>query len=63
MDDKGSGDCTGQIHYVLGDLGLGYCDRLVAVDEGRQTRLFCGYASCDGYLTIECSMLSGCHGA
>merc|ERR1719367_1081329 len=63
VDDKGSGDCTGQIHYVLGDLGLGYCDRLVAVDEGRQTRLFCGYASCDGYLNIECSMLSGCHGA
>ena len=52
---------TGTIWYEYGDLGLGYCDRL-AVDDGHQTRLFCGYATCDGLLNIQCSMLSGCHG-
>lgn len=61
VDDKGSGDCDGTIWYEYGDLGLGYCDRLM-VDDGHQTRLFCGYATCDGYLNIECTMLSGCHG-
>ena len=44
VDDKGYGDCDGTIFYEYGDLGLGYCDRL-AVDDGKQTRLFCGYAS------------------
>merc|ERR1711910_246588 len=62
VDDKGYGDCDGTIWYKTGDLGLGYCDR-VLLDDGHQTRLFCGYATCDGYLNIECSMLSGCHGA
>lgn len=62
VDDKGSGDCDGVLFYEYGDLGLGYCDRL-AVDDGHQTRLFCGYATCDGYMNIECTMLSGCHGA
>merc|ERR1711868_242982 len=61
VDDKGSGDCDGTIFYEYGDLGLGYCDRL-AVDDGHETRLFCGYATCDGFMNIECSMLSGCHG-
>ena len=61
VDDKGSGDCDGTIWYEYGDLGLGYCDRLM-VDDGHQTRLFCGYATCDGYMNIECTMLSGCHG-
>jgi len=62
VDDHGSGDCTGTIWYKTGDLGLGYCNR-IAVDDGHHTRLFCGYATCDGYLNIECTMLSGCHGA
>merc|ERR1711970_1199616 len=31
----------------------------MTVDDGHQTRLFCGYATCTGYLNIECSMLSG----
>ena len=62
VDDKGSGDCDGTIWYEYGDLGLGYCNRL-ALDDGKQTRLFCGYATCDGYLNIQCTMLSGCHGA
>merc|ERR1739842_31720 len=62
VDDKGSGDCDGTIWYEYGDLGLGYCNRL-ALDDGHQTRLFCGYATCDGYLNIQCTMLSGCHGA
>merc|ERR1712183_67333 len=35
----------------------------VTVDDSHQTRTFCGYADCAGMLTIECSMLSGCHGA
>merc|ERR1719300_1250346 len=61
QDDKGYGDCDGTIWYEYGDLGLGYCDRL-AVDDGHQTRLFSGYATCDGLLNIQCSMLSGCHG-
>ena len=61
VDDKGSGSCDGTIFYETGDLGLGYCDRL-AVDDGHETRLFCGYADCTGYLEIECTMLSGCHG-
>merc|ERR1719420_1230229 len=30
-----------------GDLNLGYCDR-IKVDDGKQTRLFCGYAECTG---------------
>merc|ERR1711922_116242 len=62
VDDKGSGNCDGDIHYVYGDLGLGYCNRLV-VDDGKETRMFCGYAFCTGYMNIECHMLSGCHGA
>merc|ERR1711978_444920 len=61
VDDKGSGDCDGTIFYEYGDLGLGYCDRL-AIDDGHETRLFCGYATCDGFMNIECHMLSGCHG-
>ena len=61
VDDKGSGDCDGTIWYEYGDLGLGYCDRLT-IDDGHQTRLFCGYATCDGLLNIDCTMLSGCHG-
>merc|ERR1712189_31409 len=61
VDDHGYGDCQGTIWYKTGDLGLGYCNR-ISVDDGHQTRLFCGYATCDGYLHIECSMLSGCHG-
>merc|ERR1711973_443907 len=32
------------------------------IADGHQTRLFCGYATCDGLLNIQCSMLSGCHG-
>merc|ERR1719411_1801907 len=32
-------------------------------DDSHHTRLFCGYATCEGYLNIQCSMLSGCHGA
>eukprot|EP00091_Calanus_sinicus_P001708 TRINITY_DN1172_c0_g1_i2.p2 TRINITY_DN1172_c0_g1~~TRINITY_DN1172_c0_g1_i2.p2 ORF type:complete len:141 (-),score=43.73 TRINITY_DN1172_c0_g1_i2:31-453(-) len=59
VDDKGYGDCDGSIWYKTDDLGLGYCDRKMTVDDGHQTRLFCGYATCDGYLNIECSMLSG----
>merc|ERR1711915_1042365 len=63
VDDKGYGDCSGHMEYTYGDLGLGYCDRWVSLDDGQQTRLFCGYATCTGYLNIHCSMLSGCHGA
>merc|ERR1719150_2801473 len=58
VDDKGYGTCQGHI-YLYGDLGLGYCDRL---DDGYQTKLLCGYATCQGMLTIHCEMLSGCHG-
>ena len=61
VDDKGSGDCDGTLWYKTDDLGLGYCDRMT-VDDGHQTRLFCGYAECTGYMNIECTMLSGCHG-
>jgi len=63
VDDKGFGDCTGTFWFEQGDLGLGYCDRVTTLDDGHQTRKFCGYASCEGYLNIQCSMLSGCHGA
>merc|ERR1712189_145020 len=61
VDDKGSGDCLGDITYFYGDLGLGYCNRLM-LDDGHQTRLFCGYATCTGEMNLECTMLSGCHG-
>merc|ERR1719356_1898721 len=47
VDDKGYGDCTGAVHYVYGDLNLGYCDR-IKIDDGKQTRLFCGYGDCTG---------------
>merc|ERR1712228_835189 len=47
VDDHGYGDCNGVLWYKTGDLGLGYCDRMT-VDDGHQTRLFCGYATCDG---------------
>merc|ERR1711894_451887 len=64
VDDKGYGDCTGSIYYVYGDLNLGYCDRsIMKISDGKQTRLFCGYAECIGMMNIYCSMLSGCHGA
>ena len=62
VDDKGSGDCDGTLWYKYDDLGLGYCDRMMSVDDGHQTRLFCGYAECTGYMNIQCTMLSGCHG-
>lgn len=64
VDDKGYGDCTGSIYYIYGDLNLGYCDRYnMRIDDGKQTRMFCGYADCNGAMNIHCSMLSGCHGA
>merc|ERR1712179_762351 len=62
VDDKGSGNCTGTFWFETGDLGLGYCNRIVTLDDGEQTRKFCGYASCTGYINLHCSMLSGCHG-
>jgi len=62
VDDKGYGDCAGTFWFESGDLGLGYCDRIVTLDDGEQTRKFCGYASCNGYINFHCSMLSGCHG-
>merc|ERR1719228_843408 len=63
VDDKGYGDCEGTLWYEYGDLGLGYCDRMITMDDGHQTKKFCGYCDCDGYMNIHCSMLSGCHGA
>merc|ERR1719339_427822 len=62
VDDKGYGDCAGTFWFETGDLGLGYCNRIVTLDDGEQTRKFCGYASCTGYINLHCSMLSGCHG-
>merc|ERR1719222_1872642 len=43
VDDKGYGDCTGSI---------------MKISDGKQTRLFCGYAECIGMMNIYCSMLS-----
>merc|ERR1712127_140370 len=63
VDDKGYGDCEGVLWFKTDDLGLGYCDRVVTLDDGEQTRKFCGYCTCTGYMNIHCSMLSGCHGA
>ena len=60
VDAAGYGTCTGDIFYELGDLGLGYCDRM---DDGHQTRVLCAYSECIGQLDITCTMLSGCHGA
>merc|ERR1719304_125294 len=45
-------------HWVtVDDKGSGDCDRMMSVDDGHQTRLFCGYAECTGYMNIQCTML------
>merc|ERR1711976_694381 len=64
VDDKGTADCIGEITYTTGDLGLGYCSYLKVMGaETPETRMFCGYATCAGFIDLVCDgMLSGCHG-
>merc|ERR1712150_172079 len=42
-------------HWVtVDDKGLGDCNRILTLDDGEQTRKFCGYASCTGYINLHC---------
>ena len=71
VDDKGIADCTGQITYTYGDMGLGYCSYKNAKSMAKlptassvNPRSYCGYFSCEGFISLTCEgMLSGCHGA